>query len=87
MRDKRRASATRNGDGFDVQVPRPGGTGLYTLRVHDSGKVDGLPGTDDDVVVLYVTEAEIRAEGWPSIATKMMRENSATLRRYGYPHH
>lgn len=74
MRDKRKASATRDGNGFQVRVPRPHGTDFYELYVHDDGKIDGLPGTtNEDWVLIYVAEAEIRAEGWPSVGAALLK--------------
>lgn len=87
MRDRRKASATRDGGGFQVRIPRPRDTDFYELYVHDDGKIDGLPGTDDDVVLLFVAESEISAEGWPSVAKQMMRVNDRILHEHGNPHY
>lgn len=76
MRDRRKASARRDGGGFQVRVPKSGTTDFYELYVHDDGRIDGLTGTDEDRVLIYVAEAEIRSEGWPSVGR-------AALKRYG----
>lgn len=88
MARDRKASAQRVNGGFTVRAPKPKDMGgHYELFVHDTGKIDGLPGTDDDIVLLFVADAEIRAEGWPSVADRMMRENSGILYGHGDPHY
>ena len=71
MRDKRKASARRVNGGFQVRVPCPQ-TGEYDLFVHDTGEIEGLTGTDDDLVIMLVANAEITAEGWPSVAKRIL---------------
>lgn len=78
MAHRNKASACRDGNGFKVFVPKAGGRGMHELYVHDDGRVDGLPGeADEDAVLVYVAEAEIRAEGWPSVG-------AAALKRHGF---
>lgn len=72
MRDKRKASAQRVDGGFQVRVPRPQ-TGEYELFVHDTGAIEGLTGTRADVVIIMLVSVEIDAEGWPSLATRILR--------------
>lgn len=75
MSRKRKARAQRVDNGFEVRVARTANPadGDYILRVSDTGEIDGLPGTEDDVVLVLLADVEIRNEGFPSVADNLMR--------------
>lgn len=77
MARNRKAGAQRVSNGFRVRVARTANPadGVYELFVYDNGEITGLPGTEDDVVLIMLADTEIRAEGWPSVADKLMRRH------------